>query len=590
MVYSYTIAASTSYSCASFSAAIAPCNSAGNGLYTKMTACTAGTPAPASGLWLKYYSSSSCSSSSFSYMVQGLSGVCASGQGPTGGSSYSKAVCTTDGGAQMWYYTNSGCTGNADSYTSLSSAGLTLSACTASGTSSSQILCYGAQVAPFSFASRTCGGSSLPTSVSSASLTCFTGAVNASSFANSAVYPTDAGGGFKLCVALTGRMNGNLVRYYYGAQSLEALNQFAAGQFTGVVDVSACTTNKCNNPATDACATNNGALPVLSSMLCGGAPASGVPPTPSGSNIKCFNNINAPSTALQTAASGNLCVTLTHLCQASDPFPNCAGKAGTAVRVYSDVATITTFIGFTLQHMYSFGASGALFSSSYPARATMNDLSLCNTEGCNSPTADTCALATAPVTAAVVFNTLPPAAVDSTGKLTDAAKNLLTNSIKAAVNANGCATCTVTLKSVVDSTGKTLYSAARRLQTGAVTVTFSAVGGSAAALSAVASAASAPSFTSTVTAAVVQSGGAAYAGVTAAAAPASGGSPPSTRDWEKLGLLGLLGLLLVVPAVWWFFCRHKKAEAPPAPGLVLSAFCVPAAQTCRAFQMHALLF
>jgi hypothetical protein len=396
-------------------------------------------------------------------------------------------------------------------------------------------------------------------------------------------------------------MNGDLVRLYYGVQSLEALNQFAA-VFTGVVDVSACTTNKCNNPATDACATNNGALPVLSSMLCGGAPASGVPPTPSGSNIKCFNNINAPSTALQTAASGNLCVTLTHLCQASDPFPNCAGKVGTAVRVYSDVATITTFIGsevaaqigssevasftFLLHKAYS----GFFSSSSYPARATMNDLSLCNTEGCNSPTADTCALATAPVTAAVVFNTLPPAAVDSTGKLTDAAKNLLTSSIKAAVNANGCATCTVTLKSVVDSTGKTLYSAARRLQTGAVTVTFSAVGGSAAALSAVASAASAPSFTSTVTAAVVQSGGAAYAGVTAAAAPASSGSPPSSGDWEKLGLLGLLGLLLVVPAVWWFFCRHKKAEAPPAPGLVLSAFCVTAAQTCRAFQMHALLF
>ena len=242
------------------------------------------------------------------------------------------------------------------------------------------------------------------------------------------------------------------------------------------------------------------------------------------------------------------------------------------MRLYSDFTTLANTIGGggvpaaadLLKLLKSTFYSGNLLSSNAPPRINFNDFSACSTEACNNPAADACALVTVPITAAVVFNMLPTTAVNATsGKLTDAAKTLLTNSIKAAVNANGCATCTVTLQRVVDSAGNTLYSAAaRRLQTGAVTVTFSTVGGSQAALNAVAAAASAPSFTSTVAAAVVQSGGAAYAGVTVSAAPA--GSGPSTASWQPLGLLGLLGLLVVAPAAWWFCCKAKKAEAPPA--------------------------
>ena len=429
-----------------------------------------------------------------------------------------------------------------------------------------------------SLAGKTCGGSSLPSTEAPSPITCFYGAVNGSapysyaqprlhsSFTNGEPHP-------RVCGAYTITTDGKAARFYGGLPSLSSVSSVPAS----ISDIVLCTTDKCNNPTADACATANGVLPVLSSMLCGGAPTSGVPPTPASSNIKCFNNINASSTTLQTAASGNLCATLTHLCQVDDPFPSCAGQVGNAVRVYSDVATLAAIgafqssfgdIGSIVPIMYA----GYLFSSNYPARTLVNDLSLCNTEGCNAPAADACALATVPITAAVVFNMLPTSAVNATsGTLTDAAKTLLTNSIKAAVAANGCATCTVTLQRVVDSAGNTLYSAAaRRLQTGAVTVTFSTVGGSQAALNAVVAAASAPSFTSAVAAAVAQSGGAAYAGVAVSAPPvpaAPSGSGPSTTttaSWQPLGLLGLLSLLVVAPAVWWCYIKAKEAGAPPA--------------------------
>jgi hypothetical protein len=175
----------------------------------------------------------------------------------------------------------------------------------------------------------------------------------------------------------------------------------------------------------------------------------------------------------------------------------------------------------------------------------------------NNPSTDSCALATAPVTAAVVFSALPASALDAAGKLTTAAVDVLKVSLQTAVTKTACGSCTVAIKKVLETrSGKVLFeAAARRLQTaGGVTVTFTTTGGSTAQLAAVVAASSTTAFTAAATTSVAST----FPGVTASAAPATAADKPSP---PLLGLLGLLGLLVVLPLAYFFFCK-AKAPAP----------------------------
>ena len=160
----------------------------------------------------------------------------------------------------------------------------------------------------------------------------------------------------------------------------------------------------------------------------------------------------------------------------------------------------------------------------------------------------------------MVFSALPATALDAAGKLTPAAVDVLKASLQSAVTKTACSSCTVAIQKVLETgSGKVLFeAAARRLQTaGGVTVTFTTTGGSTAQLAAVVAASSTPAFTSAATTSVAST----YSGVTASAAPAAAADKPSAP------LLGLLGLLVVLPLA--YFCCKTKAPAPlkaAAPG------------------------
>ncbi len=146
-----------------------------------------------------------------------------------------------------------------------------------------------------------------------------------------------------------------------------------------------CTSSNCNSPASDACATGGGALPALTSPVCGGAPVSGVPPSAAAAPIACFNNVNT-TLALQATPAGGLCIAFTHACLESTLYrvPGCNGKAvGTAVRVYSGVNTLISALGVAapaLQSITGLYYGGVLLSSGSPYR-TMDSVVLCNTAG-----------------------------------------------------------------------------------------------------------------------------------------------------------------------------------------------------------------
>ena len=173
----------------------------------------------------------------------------------------------------------------------------------------------------------------------------------------------------------------------------------------------------------------------------------------------------------------------------------------------------------------------------------------------NNPSRDSCALATAPVTAAVVFSALPATALDGTGKLTTAAVGALKAALQSAVTKTACGLCTVAIQKVLETgSGKVLFEAtARRLQTaGGVTVTFTTTGGSNAQLMAVVAASSTTAFTSAATTSVAST----FPGVTAstaAAAPAAEKAP----NYPPLALLGLAGLVVLLPLAY-FCCRARK--------------------------------
>jgi hypothetical protein len=317
-----------------------------------------------------------------------------------------KAVCTTNGDAQLQAFASAECSGEPISVYSLSSAAnITLGACTrnsfsssSSGSSSSsssssstftKYSCYGERVAPFSpmaaLASKSCAGAALPSTESSISLSCFSGAVNISSPENSAVMPFSSPD-MKVCIALTGKMNGHLVRYYAGAPSIDAAASMTLA-FSEAADVTMCTSNRCNNPTSDKCATAGGVLPVLSPFVCGSAPASGVPPSAATAPIACYNNIRSTSLSLQATPVSGLCIAGTHRCQgAGDTFPTCDGKAaGTTVRMYSDVNTLIEVMGSGAasgyQSMIGTYFSGAVATSGSLMRVGFDAVVLCNTAG-----------------------------------------------------------------------------------------------------------------------------------------------------------------------------------------------------------------
>ncbi len=207
----------------------------------------------------------------------------------------------------------------------------------------------------------------------------------------------------------------------------------------------------------------------------------------------------------------------------------------------------------------------------------------------NNRSSDTCALATAPVTASIIFSSLPAVAIDtSTGNLTTAAVGVLKASLQSAVASTVCATCSVAVQRVLETgSGKALFvAAARRLQAGGVAVTFSTTGGSTAQLAAVTVAASSPAFAAAATAAIAAQPG--YAGVaassvatssaTASASPsvaASSMSASAAAAAEKPpALLALLALLLLPPLAY-LVCYVRKASPREGGGKASLAINAP---------------
>ena len=376
--------------------------------YTKTTACTAGAlPTPTTGLWMSTFSSS-CSSNATKSLYTSFSGTCQRAaastlrfpDAPPDGST--NTVCTTGGGVQVRVYGSSDCSGEIIGARDIPYlqiwGGRALGECYHIDTEFSQLTCYGPTVAPWSppLPSKTCANAVLPSTVSSTNLTCFQGFANAAgnssvSAPSTILGPTGSAPAafFKVCLAATGTLGGKTVRGYTGAESIEQATSIISNALLSVSDVIMCTSNNCNSPASDACASAGGALPALTSPICGGAPSGGAAPTAAASPIACFNNVENNVTALQSAPASGLCIALTHRCQgAGDLVPNCNGKAvGTVVRVYSDVATLSSAMGpsgatLMQQVVGAFYSGTPLMSSNYYLRTTAaDDLYICNTAG-----------------------------------------------------------------------------------------------------------------------------------------------------------------------------------------------------------------
>ena len=340
-------------------------------------------------------------------------------------------------------------------------------------------------------------------------------------------------------------------------------------------DLTMCNTDGCNN--LDRCATTAG----YKSLTCNNANFALALALPAAAaDIKCHGQANA-------TAGNRFCAAFTTFCGPENYYP-CPANVTGAYRAHTDIkslaqtlSTMLLRIGITMTvepTLYSvadavnkfyphsaYNLTTGFFSAGHVSRKLVNDISFCNTDGCNG--ADSCALASAPAVAAVRFSGLSTA--DSTKFDTDATtgkKTLkaaavahLQQSIQTAVQANACATCTVKVTSVVeDATGNVLFQAPTRraLQAASgVTVNFATSGGTAAQLAAVTTASTSAAFTAAVTSAVASIPG--YSGVTASAVPAAAADKPP----PLLGLLGLLGLLVALPVAYWFCCR-AKAPAP----------------------------
>jgi hypothetical protein len=364
---------------------------------------------PTQGIWQENFKSSSCAPSSSYTMSQTYSGICRLAGPGAGPGSYVKAACTTSGSAQVEYYSTATCSGSPIYFYDFSSSSTPIGACQSSGYGSQgesyKYSCYGTG-APFSLlaalSGKTCGGAPLPSSASLSGISCYSGIVAAGGgrvyeHPSTMIGPSGTPITFKVCGAVTGTVDGSMnmsgmivgqrVRMYFPILNLDSVNLRSVTMgFSDVTDVTMCTSNKCNSPATDACATAGGALPALTSPVCGGAPTSSVPLSVTAAPISCFNNVNAPL-ALQAAPVGGLCVALTRLCKgANDTLPNCAGRsAGTAVRVYSDVNTLLITLGSAAANaLFSTFAEfyrGMLMTHGSSILADLSELTLCNAAG-----------------------------------------------------------------------------------------------------------------------------------------------------------------------------------------------------------------
>jgi hypothetical protein len=442
----------------------------------------------------------------------------------------------------------------------------------------------------------TCKGAINPAPLPTATLTCYEGFITSSGSNISYIFPggiptdeSDTSAPSVACYAATVSCSQQLlpnllcdspstmIRFFGGASSAADLASLSFLQRMGGMapprDLYMCTGNKCNSPspAVDACAIVS---PPYTHLTCGAPPAT----TAASSPITCYSNLGSGSTltptlqiaaqpgALACGASTINCPGFLSQIRSSPPRPNsqfsnftpqvqrlCLGVTG-AVRLYGDNVTLS-LIPPQL-------ALKGLFSPSFFIRAYVNDLVVCTAPGCNNPATDACALASAPVSVTVSFSGLPDSAADASGKLTPAAVTLLTASLSTAVQSSACATCSVTVTKVVDTSKNTVvYSASRRreLALSALAVTFDVAGASTQTLAGVAAASTAPAFSQAATKALVSTGGSAYASVAVSVAPASATSAGSSSP-ALIGLVGLVGLLFVGLAVYCV-CIKKKAAA-----------------------------
>ena len=361
-------------------------------------------------------------------------------------------------------------------------------------------------VAPPSAASLpTCKGVALAAAAATADLECYNGLVVAGGASPLAavMYSTTAmASGMRVCAMYTfacpaslkaqGRCaTGDMVRYYTGLPSLDQVSGTLTGfNIQTAYNVSSCTTTGCNSPWTDACAL--GAVPTYGSRACGVAPS--VAPAvvaPAAADISCWNTINGVTT-LSSAAGARVCGAATVSCAAA----NAAGSTVLAAIGLSFLLTDPTSPCYgaanakaVARQYYNNTVMPPYLAASFP----LYDIALCNTAACNAPTTDTCALAAAPVVAAVSFAGLPASSI-ANGALTSAALTTLQMSISTAV-ATSCPGCTANVTSVVDAVTAQVYyppggrraaaaGAARALAGLGVVVVFTTTGGSTAAMTA----------------------------------------------------------------------------------------------------------
>ena len=527
----------------------------------------------------------------------GLGSRCSGGPMPGGPSIYGSIVCGTWGMVTA-YYSDASCS-SAPLYTHPFYSSINISTCYSSYGRSSAFFCTAPTAAApdTMFSARAipkCKDAINPAPLPTATLSCFVGVISSSGSNNSYVFsgmPTESGTSapsvacYAATVSCSQQMWPNLycdspstiLRIFGGASSAADLASLSVLQSLGGMapprDLVLCTGNKCNSPspAVDACAIVS---PPYTPLTCGAPPATIAAPSP----IACYSNLGSGSTltpTLQSAAQPDAlacgattvnCPATLSLIRSSPPSTDnkmnnltnqvqklCLGVTG-AVRLYGDNGTLSIIPPlYTLE---------GFFSPAFTGRAYINDLLVCTVPGCNNPAADACALASAPVSVTASFSGLPDSAADATGKLTPAAVTLLTASLSTAVQSSACATCSVTVTQVLDtSKNMVVFSASRRreLALGVLAVTFDVAGASTQTLAGVAAAATAPAFSQAATKALVSTGGSAYASVAVSVAPASTNSAGSAGPM-LIGLVGLVGLLFVGVAVYCA-CSKKKAAA-----------------------------
>jgi hypothetical protein len=451
-----------------------------------------------------------------------------------------------------------------------------------------------------------CAGATLATAPSAAPLNCFVGSMDTSATNTSGVSSYNLAAmqsgqspadyrppTFNLCGAVTITCGapgtptacrnfeggflpaGTTTRSYFGADTLANVPMFALGPNTALPssslkDMLLCTTSNCNNPTTDACAIP-ATLSAYGSYNCGGSPILpaglsllpvGAPANPAAAPaIPCWSNSNASSgvpTLQATATAGNVaCLSVSVPCGASSgggsgsggpapPNDPCFGKpASTVVRRYAALAET----GLPLQAISYLLSSLQPYVKGNPS--ALYDIALCYTAGCNAPSGDACALATAAITASVQLSSLPATALAS-GQLTPAAKAAIEGSLRTALRATaGCTQCLLTLQSVAPAAGGAPFytaGAARALQaTGPVLVTFTVSGGTPAALAALSTASTTPAFTDQLTTQLATANPTLFAGVSAVAVgKAPQAAAAATSATLAIGLGVGLGALAVV--------------------------------------------